>query len=808
MEEYKKIARNELDKRQSTSIIFRDKYGFVVDYEEGNPTTLGEATLHTAIAAIAIATGNYSQDEWEKENGNLILAELLRTLLDEAWGNKDNLGRKHPIRHPDWLEYYGEDFRCRPLSRDSFGAIIAAIYYSYKCPNSNEEVRLLARQLATKWAEYLVLFQWRLHSQYIPGEFEQKEKNYRYIFSDKQKTQPAKFLGPGVFMLMPHEIYAFQNVASSIGIPSVLWNPWVNLTIEMKETLKDVVAPYVGGLAGLAVYELLEMLNISIPYEIPLGTDDWNLGKIKGSFDISISSDIRDKIVGTVKEGITDAIREIYRLETYTGHPQQVIDLHTLVLNRVINLLPEVLDKDTWRTVLTDALQKVLSWLNYGVLIETGTFLAALAIVSDEETSDISYTCWSVAVECETRVEIRELLRYAIKKFNEKIIEKDNQNGLWAWLAEDSEAVGEQLTLFESRNHRYWDKFAYGSTKYNEWAAEADKSESPRKSPRIDYLVIDGLLEKGTPPGIGEIVQNWYEKVMSIIQNLINKIIENIKNEFDKLGYYSREILNSAGELVRETWNKAMEYSIDLLKDGKIVDRKVFNKAGESISHWMEESGQIIEEYWNRATEKYWKGTWKKIGDKYEMIERQITSSDDIQQTLEHWHRESEKYWKGTWKKIGDKYEMIERQIISSNDIQQTLEHWHRESEKYWKGTWKKIGDKYEMIERQIISSDDIQQTLEHWHRESEKYWKGTWKKINDQYKMIERMKINYDASSIKEVWNEAGEWGESVFDKAGTLIKKSGIFNTSWIPELPTLDVPKISGPKLPTVNIPKIRW
>lgn len=109
MDDYKLLARNEL-LRQSTGICFRDHYGFVVDYNEETkgkltPTTPGEACLHTAIAGIAIATGNYSQDEWEKANANQLLIELLNTLLDHGWGNKDNLGREHPIRHPDWLDF-------------------------------------------------------------------------------------------------------------------------------------------------------------------------------------------------------------------------------------------------------------------------------------------------------------------------------------------------------------------------------------------------------------------------------------------------------------------------------------------------------------------------------------------------------------------------------------------------------------------------------------------------------------------------------------------------------------------------------
>jgi len=39
------------------------------------PNEIGEATLYTAIAAIAIATGNYKQDEWDKNSANKSLIE-------------------------------------------------------------------------------------------------------------------------------------------------------------------------------------------------------------------------------------------------------------------------------------------------------------------------------------------------------------------------------------------------------------------------------------------------------------------------------------------------------------------------------------------------------------------------------------------------------------------------------------------------------------------------------------------------------------------------------------------------------------
>lgn len=802
----KQDARDELYAKQNSLLKFRDKFGFVIDLDDPTsdvlgdetPNTLGEATYHTAITAIAVATGNYNQDEWEKNTSNSFLSELLRTLIDKAWGNKDNLGRVHPIRHPDLYDFNrnGDKIRCRPLSKDSFGPILAAIYYSYKCPNSNEEVRTLSHKLATKWADYLVLFQWRLHSIYLEGEFDQDGNYYRNIFSNEHH-KPTSYLGPEAFILLPHEIYAFQNVASTVGIPSVTWNPWINLSIELESTMKDYVAPYVGELSGRAFKLLLEQLNLSIPVDIPLGANDWNMGNIKWKFEIKFPSNIQERIAKKVNIVTTDAIREVYRLKTYNG--EQDIDLFGLVLNKILDMFPQDLTQDTWRTVLTDAMQKVIPWLSGRIWVEAGTFLGTLGLLSAGKPSDISYTCWSFVVECETRVEIREFLRLAINGFYDKIASNDNPNGLWAWLAEDLDMVKKQQQLFESKKMRYWNEFAYGPTKYNEWAQRTDASNEEKKSPRVDYLVIDGLLEKGFPAGVTEVVENWYEKVKDIIDQIINNVVARVKNQFDNFGSFSFEKLDEAGQMIRETWNKSMEYSVEILKTGTVIDKTVFDKTGQAITHWAEQNGERLEEYWNRESEKYWKGTWKKITNGYDLISRSIMSIDDIL-TEEYWNRGAEKYLKETWKKIANESNLISRVIISSEDLL-SEEYWNRSSEKYWKGTWKKIADDYDLISRSITSIENIL-TEEYWNHGSEIYLKETYKKINGEVKMIERISI-YDDKSIKEIWNEVGEFGKAVFDRAGNLIEKTGVLNLSfdlpdWIPVAPSniirsVDIPRI---------------
>src|SRR5262249_46030355 len=140
-QEYRdKVHRELLARRTDTQTGFRDAAGFIVDYSGGTPATLGEGTLHTAIAAVAIAAGNFHPDAWETAEANDRLAELLEALRRRGWGNQDGLGRRHPIRHPEVFDFNsaGTAFRNSPLTKDGFGAVLAACYYAFKCPHSSD----------------------------------------------------------------------------------------------------------------------------------------------------------------------------------------------------------------------------------------------------------------------------------------------------------------------------------------------------------------------------------------------------------------------------------------------------------------------------------------------------------------------------------------------------------------------------------------------------------------------------------------------------------------------------------------------
>ncbi|PRD11797.1 hypothetical protein CQ058_04550 [Bacillus sp. MYb56] len=784
---------NRIDERNKLLAVFpedpkgfRDQHGYIIDIIDGHPGTLGEGTLHTAIATIAIAAGNYYQDSWDVNFANKSLKELLTTLLKNSWGNRDNLGRVHPIRHPDVKEYdvNGKFMRHSPLTKDSVGAIVAATYYAYNCPNSNQEVRMLARELMTKWTEYLILFQWRTHSNYFAGEFESKkipgEKNlfYKNIFSDESQGK-VTYKGIESFMLLPHEIYTIQNVAAKLGIPTSHWNIWENeMPAELKQTIADYVAPYIAEEYAKGLEYVLQKLNFSLPYSVQLGAEDWKLGKVEGTFEVQIPSHIKEQIIKNSQIAVKDFIRETVRLDNYKTH--QAADLLGIAINRILNLLPDNLGHDSWRSILTSSLQQVIPWVTGSAWVEAATFLGTQLLLKLMGPDVISYTVWSFTSECETRPEMRDILKPGIQNFFSVIRDEGNPNGLWAWLAEDSDMVQQQLQLFESKDSDYSWKFAYGSTPFNQWVAEAeDPSEKQKNSnkhtSRLDYLILDSLAEKKAPLGITNINMDWFEEFKDMVKQLANQFIAQIKNQFVQVGNYTREIITGTGELIRETWTSSMEFTQEKLLQGKVVAKNTWNRASDLIHRWIEVDGKISEEYWNRLTEKYWKGVWSQSGD---MIER-VTHTLDGKQIEEYWNRTTEKYWKGVWSKIGGTANDFIQRVTHTLDGKQIEEYWNRTTEKYWKGVWSKIGGTGNDLIERVTHTLDGKQIEEYWNRTTEKYWKGVWSKIggtaND---LIEQVTHTLDGKQIQEYWNRTtekywkGAWA-SIGGTANDLIER-----------------------------------
>src|SRR5208337_5534268 len=548
-EQYRdKVRRELLASRTAAQTGFRDEFGYIDDFSGGNLTPDGEGTLNTAIAAIALATGNYHQDDWEVAQANQRILELITSLHDGGWGNPDGLGRVYPVRHPKVFDYNsaGVAFRKTPMSKDAFGPVIAACYYAFKCPHSSDAVRAISVKLIQKWIELLIFSQWNLHPDVFAGEYEQDTsgKNYKNIFSDSHGGQ-VKFKGPDTYILLPHEIYAIQSVGAALGQQTSDWNVWSGgMLPEIKQTIINIIAPYAGDACKRAMSAILDKLEIAIPYDIPLGGPGWNFGSLKGVFAFGIPSDVRMAIATSFGNAIRDIIEEMARLDNLLN--LQASELLDTAISRILDGLPGALGPDKWRSILTLGMKQVSPWIDGSIWVEALTFAATLQLLKTQPTFVQSYTLWSYAVTFETRPDLADLLRPLVKEFFSALRGQGNPIGMWAWLAEDTGRVNEQLATFYNASPYLWKSFAYGSTAYDTWLVQevvitpetsdgVPNSANPQ-TPRKDYLVLQGLSEKGTPPGMTGVAEDWLNLFRQAAGDLFNSFLSSAKQEIEHLG--------------------------------------------------------------------------------------------------------------------------------------------------------------------------------------------------------------------------------------------------------------------------------
>lgn len=352
---------------------FRDRWGYVGHFDTGTGLAHGdgEGTLYTAIAAIGIATGNYHQDAWESAEANAVLEDLLGTLLTKSWGNRDEFGREHPIRHPNVYDYdaSGNAFRQSPMSKDSFGAIVAAAHYAYDNPHSSEAVRELARDLIAKWSNYLVSNQWRTHSRYIVNEFETDGNmyvdggHYKHIFNENGVAKTAK--GPESFQLLWHEAYALRNVAARMGVLV----PTLDLTNDLPQTVIDLGAEAVGNAVGRGVRAILDQLSFSRDYDVKIRLGNRDISVLKGDLSIGIPTAARERMERELSGLVTNVVREGMRLGSIAG---QADDMVSLAVNRLLDHVPNQLGRSQWRAVLVQAISAVVPALQSDILVEAG----------------------------------------------------------------------------------------------------------------------------------------------------------------------------------------------------------------------------------------------------------------------------------------------------------------------------------------------------------------------------------------------------------------------------------------------------
>ena len=745
---------------------FRDSIGYVAMYKDGAIKPDGEATLYTALAVVALSAGNYHQDAWELANANERLAELLTVLIERSWGNPDGRGREHPIRHPDLHHYdlQGNEIRKDPLTKDSFAPIVAASYYAYMCPHSNSNVRELARRLIRKWSDYLVLNQWLTHSNYIAGEFdavpkkkldpstgqwqETNEKAYEHIFgrlvhaNQRREERQVDFKGPEFYFVFPHEIYALQNVAAKLGVPLPQSDIWSNeFVAELKQTMADWAAPAFANAAGRGLEYILQRLGYAVPYSIPLGPPDWDYGKVEGVFEVRIPAGDRERIVRDFTTIVRDFIKESVRLGNFREH--QTADLVGIAIDRVLDFFPNSLGPDKWRSVLVGGLRQVMPWLSNDGWVEAVTFLATLQLLKTQKPHVVSYTLWAYAVECETRPELEDILRPFVQEFFGFLRENGNPNGLWAWLAEDTGRVQGQMALFDSReDQRIWSTFAFTSPdKFDDWMNEGltnPATGSGKEAPRLDYLLLRALDEKGAPRGLTDVLSDWWHAFVDAVGNACQAFINGIKDQFLRMGQYTRDALDADGNLIRETWTSALEYAQEQWGNGRMTLKRVWDRSGTLLQRLsIQPDGKWIEEYWNRTTEKYWRGLWDRPSGSQLELFREF--ADQRWEEIYFAGRDGFKYWRGLWNQRTNGT-MLEWFRTYANDQWEEIYQLGRDGFKYWRGLWNQRTNGT-MLEWFRTYANDQWEEIYFAGRGAEKYWRGLWDRAGSGATQLQRFR-------------------------------------------------------------------
>ena len=134
--------------------------------------------------------------------------------------------------------------------------------------------------------------------------------------------------------------------------------------------------------------------------------------------------------------------------------------------------------------------------------------------------------------------------------------------------------------------------------------------------------------------------------------------------------------------------------------------------------------------------------------------------------------------------KVGDGARLLER-FSELADGKWVEEYWNR-AERYWKGVWADTTATADKMLERISELANDRWVEEYWNspERAAKYWRGVWANAARGASMLERYTTAFDGTTVVEIWNDAGEYGKSVFDKVGRLISKTGI----GVPNLPDL--------------------
>ncbi len=532
---------------------FRDSYGFVVSEKDGQPIEdRGDAVIFTGLATAVSAI-----------RGDAVTTlELLRTLRDRPFINE--LGRIRLIRHPDVWDYRqtpdGQFVRHRhaPLSKDGIVGVMTGAYYAYTAPGMTDGIRRVAKEVITKYVDYLIANGWKTLDQY-PESYWAKHasdsKKFANVFSNESGGL-VMWKGPESFFLSPNDRYALQNVAAKMGLVTSHWAVWGGFGATLTETLGDAVQPYikrvagdVAAFAGARVNLWLQSLKFDqeLSFHVIPGAN-WSL--VKKQLNAEIPKAARDSIVGYVRGEIhrvlQSALDEV--IAGTTKGPAKLFQLNDLlgrVIDKAIEALPNWLGSARWKPLVTSALQQGLPWLKGDILGELLAFRLSHDLAkTDEIVAHLSF--WPTLLMFETQPEFVDLLGWSVKDVDGYLNDVTSLNldfwkkdfyrmdmMLYGWLAGSPAKVDWWQQKFETDPR--FDSLAYAWKKSHSENVEKILAGKDSATHRIDYLLLTALERSGRPVAASVVISGWTTRWQESLKTAAQEVLAGAKKTWDDL---------------------------------------------------------------------------------------------------------------------------------------------------------------------------------------------------------------------------------------------------------------------------------
>ncbi|ODM19352.1 hypothetical protein SI65_05970 [Aspergillus cristatus] len=235
-------------------------------------------------------------------------------------------------------------------------------------------------------------------------------------------------------------------------------------------------------------------------------------------------------------------------------HPNGELDG---IVDRILAPLSQFLYLPALQQVLRELIDQLAPWLDPILLTEFVDFATALQLLKlGYNPANAGYGMWPFVMEIESRPYLRVILEPLFRDFFGFIAQKDNPNGLWAWLARRNDVVVQQLRVFEDAvEPTHWTGYAYGENEYNKWITDKTVDKNPAHNcSRVDYLVLNNLAEKGLPEI--PVLDIPLDKFLKLAQEALENLIKEIQRQFSSEGYLRRWV-DELGRNIEERFSLA-----------------------------------------------------------------------------------------------------------------------------------------------------------------------------------------------------------------------------------------------------------